>query len=149
MFKRLDVKFSETNSSTGGLPKIHMTKELFTYAIALADPYQNPFIDETIYHPEGVIVSTRTINGKPKTVYKPIDFGICNINDFGKGHQQYAQRLNLSNYYCFKNLDVDFEGYNSAENTTNIMFTINICNQTKKTTGEPCKNRAEILAKLN
>ena len=149
MFKRLDVKFSETNSSTGGLPKIHMTKELFTYAIALADPYQNPFIDETIYHPEGVIVSTRTINGKPKTVYKPIDFGICNINDFGKGHQQYAQRLNLSNYYCFKNLDVDFEGYNSAENTTNIMFTINICNQTKKTTGEPCKNRAEILARLN
>ena len=29
MFKRLDVSFSETNSSTGGLPKIHLNKELF------------------------------------------------------------------------------------------------------------------------
>ena len=132
MFKRLDVSFSETNSSTGGLPKIHLNKELFVYAIALSDNNQDPFIDETIYHPEGVIVSTKTINGKAIPDYKPIEFGICNINDFGKGHQQYAQRINLSNYYCFKNLDIDFEGYSSAENSTSIMVTINKCTPEKK-----------------
>ena len=148
MFKRLDVSFSETNSSTGGLPKIHLNKELFVYAIALADYKQDPFIDETIYHPEGMIVSTKTINGKQIPDIKPIEFGICNINDFGKGHQKYAQKFNLSNYYCLKNFDVDFEGYSSAENNTSIMFTINKCTPGKKT-GAPCKNDKEIETYLN
>ena len=55
MFKRQDVSFSETNSSTGGLPKIHLTKEIFTYGIALSDYNQNPFIDETIYKPSAML----------------------------------------------------------------------------------------------
>ena len=59
LFKRQDVSFSETNSSTGGLPKIHLTKEIFTYAIALSDYNQNPFIDETIYYPTGCYMESK------------------------------------------------------------------------------------------
>ena len=148
MFKRSDVSFSETNSSTGGLPKIQLNKELFTYAIALSDNYQKPFIDRGIYHPEGLIVFKRTINRVEQTYYLPLIFDICDINDFGKDHQKFAKNLNLSNFYCFKNLDVDFEGYSSAENSTQIMITINKCTADNNG-GYPCKSDEEIYSKLN
>ena len=148
MFKRVDVSFSETNSSTGGLPKIHMTKEIFTYALALADRENNPFIDETIYRPIGIVNIKRNINGEVKDDIQQIEFGVCNIDDFGKDHQQFAKKLNLSNYYCFKNLDIDFEGYSSAENSTTIIIQILKCKgQTQR--GEPCKNDDEIISKLD
>ena len=148
MFKRIDVSFSETNSSTGGLPKIHMTKEIFTYALALADRENNPFIDETIYRPIGIVNIKRNINGEVKDDIQQIEFGVCNIDDFGKDHQQFAKKLNLSNYYCFKNLDIDFEGYSSAENSTTIIIQILKCKgQTLR--GEPCKNDDEIISKLD
>ena len=95
MFKRVDVSFSETNSSTGGLPKIHMTKEIFTYALALADRENNPFIDETIYRPIGIVNTKRNINGEVKDDIQQIEFGVCNIDDFGKDHQQFAKKLNF------------------------------------------------------
>ena len=148
MFKRVDVSFSETNSSTGGLPKIHMTKEIFTYALALADRENNPFIDETIYRPIGIVNIKRNINGEVKDDIQQIEFGVCNIDDFGKDHQQFAKKLNLSNYYCFKNLDIDFEGYSSAENSTTIIIQILKCKgQTLR--GEPCKKDDEIISKLD
>ena len=148
MFKRIDVSFSETNSSTGGLPKIHMTKEIFTYALALADRENKPFIDETIYRPIGIVNIKRNINGEVKDDIQQIEFGVCNIDDFGKDHQQFAKKLNLSNYYCFKNLDIDFEGYSSAENSTTIIIQILKCKgQTLR--GEPCKNDDEIISKLD
>ena len=148
MFKRVDVSFSETNSSTGGLPKIHMTKEIFTYALALADRENNPFIDETIYRPIGIVNTKRNINGEVKDDIQQIEFGVCNIDDFGKDHQQFAKKLNLSNYYCFKNLDIDFEGYSSAENSTTIIIQILKCKgQTLR--GEPCKKDDEIISKLD
>lgn len=148
MFKRVDVSFSETNSSTGGLPKIHMTKEIFTYALALADRENNPFIDETIYRPIGIVNIKRNINGEVKDDIQQVEFGVCNIDDFGKDHQQFAKKLNLSNYYCFKNLDIDFEGYSSAENSTTIIIQILKCKgQTLR--GEPCKKDDEIISKLD
>ena len=64
MFKRQDVNFSETNSSTGGLPKIHLTKEILTYGLALANYNQEPFIDESIYYPTAYLTGKKTINGK-------------------------------------------------------------------------------------
>ena len=148
MFKRVDVSFSETNSSTGGLPKIHMTKEIFTYALALADRENNPFIDETIYRPIGIVNIKRNMNGEVKDIIQQVEFGVCNIDDFGKDHQQFAKKLNLSNYYCFKNLDIDFEGYSSAENSTTIIIQILKCKgQTLR--GEPCKKDDEIISKLD
>ena len=148
MFKRVDVSFSETNSSTGGLPKIHMTKEIFTYALALADRENNPFIDETIYRPIGIVNIKRNINGEVKDDIQQVEFGVCNIDDFGKDHQQFAKKLNLSNYYCFKNLDIDFEGYSSAENSTTIIIQILKCKgQTLR--GEPCKKDDEVISKLD
>jgi hypothetical protein len=148
MFKRLDVSFSETNSSTGGLPKIHLNKELFTYGLALSDDYGFPIYDETIYFPEAFLVGKRTINGIPQPIYAPIDFGICDINDFGKNFQQFTTSLDLKKYYCFKNLDIDFEGYTSAENFTSILINIKRC-KIKDKYGNPCKDDTIIDSALN
>jgi hypothetical protein len=148
MFKRLDVSFSETNSSTGGLPKIHLNKELFTYGLALSDDHGFPIYDETIYYPEAFLVGKRTINGIPQKIYAPIDFGICDINDFGKNFQQFTTSLDLKKYYCFKNLDIDFEGYSSAENFTSILINIKRC-KIKDKYGNPCKDDTIIDSALN
>jgi len=148
MFKRLDVSFSETNSSTGGLPKIHLNKELFTYGLALSDDHGFPIYDETIYFPEAFLVGKRTINGIPQPIYAPIDFGICDINDFGKNFQQFTTSLDLKKYYCFKNLDIDFEGYTSAENFTSILINIKRC-KIKDKYGNPCKDDTIIDSALN
>ena len=148
MFKRLDVSFSETNSSTGGLPKIHLNKELFTYGLALSDDYGFPIFDETIYFPEAFLVGKRTINGIPQPIYSPIEFGICDINDFGKNFQQFTSSLDLKKYYCFKNLDIDFEGYSSAENFTSILINIKRC-KIKDKYGNPCKDDTIIDSALN
>ena len=148
MFKRLDVSFSETNSSTGGLPKIHLNKELFTYGLALSDDYGFPIFDETIYFPEAFLVGKRTINGIPQPIYAPIEFGICDINDFGKNFQQFTTSLDLKKYYCFKNLDIDFEGYSSAENFTSILINIKRC-KIKDKYGNPCKDDTIIDSALN
>ena len=148
MFKRLDVSFSETNSSTGGLPKIHLTKEIFTYGMALTDYNQIPFIDETIYKPYALLYGKLTINGKEEQVMKEIEFDICTIDDFGEKYKKYASKYNLSNYYCFKNFDVELEGYSSAENNTYIMIQINKC-MGKTRFNEPCKDPQIIKDKLD
>ena len=148
MFKRLDVSFSETNSSTGGLPKIHLTKEIFTYGLALSDYNQNPFIDETIYKPYALLYGKKTINGVEEPIMKEIEFDICTIDDFGIKYQKYASKFNLSNFYCFKNFDVELEGYSSAENNTYIMIQINKCTG-KTRLNEPCKDPQTIKDNLD
>ena len=148
MFKRQDVSFSETNSSTGGLPKIHLTKEIFTYGIALSDYNQNPFIDETIYKPSAMLYGKKTINGIEVPVFKTIEFGICTIDDFGENYKQYASKYNLSNFYCFKNFDIELEGYSSAENNTYIIISINKC-MNFAPNGQPCQDPSIIEDRLN
>ena len=139
MFKRQDVNFSETNSSTGGLPKIHLTKEIFTYGIALADRRNIPFIDETIYYPTALLTGKKTINGEEIPVEKEIKFDICTIDDFGDNYKAFTNKVNLSNFYCFKNFDVELEGYSSAENNTYILIYINRC-LGKSPKGLDCKD---------
>ena len=148
MFKRQDVNFSETNSSTGGLPKIHLTKELFTYGLALANRDQEPFIDESIYYPTAYLTGKKTINGKEEQVNEEIKFGICTIDDFGDKYKAFASKYNLSNFYCFKNFDVELEGYSSAENNTYIQIFINRCTQPSPK-GIVCKDSDTIESALN
>ena len=146
MFQRLDVSFSETNSSIGGLPKIHLTKEIFLYSFALLDDKQNPYIDTSIYFPVAKLATTKTINGEKVTNTSDLDIGPCEIDDFGKNYQKYASRYNVSNFYCFKNFDVEFEGYSSAENSTTIVLIINKC---IPGLGLPCKDPDIVEKSLN
>ena len=88
MFQRLDVSFSETNSSIGGLPKIHLTKEIFLYSFALLDDKQNPYIDTSIYFPVAKLAITKTVNGEKVTNTSDLDIGPCEIDDFGKNYQK-------------------------------------------------------------
>ena len=148
MFKRQDVNFSETNSSTGGLPKIHLTKEILTYGLALANYNQEPFIDESIYYPTAYLTGKKIINGKEEPVNEEIKFGICTIDDFGDKYKAFASKYNLSNFYCFKNFDVELEGYSSAENNTYIQIFINRCTDPSPK-GIDCKAPETIESALN
>ena len=56
--------------------------------------------------------------------------------------------MDLNKYYCFKNFDVDFEGYIAAENFTTIIINIKKCVGTTKD-GIPCKNDSEIYNSMN
>ena len=148
MFKRVDVSFSETNGSTGGLPFIHLTKENFIFGLSVVDEFLQPLFDETIYSVEGNLKGVETIKGVPKPIDIPIIFDRCDINDFGKNFQKFTKSINLNYYYCPKNFDVNFEGYNSAENFTSIIITLKKCkNKTKD--GTPCKNDTEIKNRIN
>ena len=148
MFKRLDVSFSETNGSTGGLPFIHLNKENFIFGLSVVNEYMQPLFDETIYSVVGNIKGVETINGQKKAIDIPITFDKCDINDFGKNFQRFTNVIELSKYYCPKNFEANFEGYNSAENFTSIIITLKKCvNKTKN--GEQCKNDTEIENAIN
>ena len=147
MFKRQDVSFSETNSSIGELPNIHVNKEKFLYAFSLLDDKQKPYIDRSIYEPLAFAeITTTTEDGIKETNRKMIDVDICTKDDFGKNYQKYLSSYNLSNFYCFKNFDITFEGYSGAVNNTNIILTINRCNSRSPV---ECKTREEIKEKLD
>jgi len=148
MLKRMDVSFSETNGSTGGLPKIHLNKHSFTYGLALSDDYGNPVINESIYYPTAFLTGKQTINGNMVTINIPIEFGICDINDFGVNFKQFTSSLNLNQYYCLKNFDIDLEGYSAAENFTSIIININKC-QEKTRNNLPCLDDSEINNRLD
>ena len=149
MFKRMDVSFSETNNSSGGLPKIHLNKNLFTYGLALSNDLGLPVHDETLYFPEAYLVGKRTVNGIPEGINISIPFGRCTLDDFGPNFQKFTKNMPfLEDYYCFKNFDIDFEGYSSAENFTSIIINIKKCvGQTSD--GKVCQNETEINNKLN
>ena len=143
MFKRQDVSFSETNGSTGGLPKIHLNKNSFSFGLALSDQYGFPYINESIYYPTAFLVGKKTINGRIEPINKTIEFGKCELNDFGDEYKKFTSSMNLNQYYCFKNFDIDFEGYSSAENVTSIVVNINRCiGKTKN--NDPCLTKDEI-----
>ena len=148
MLKRMDVSFSETNGSTGGLPKIHLNKHSFTYGLALSDDYGNPVINESIYYPTAFLTGKQTINGNMAPINIPIEFGICDINDFGENFKQFTSSLNLNQYYCLKNFDIDLEGYSAAENFTSIIININKC-QEKTKNNLPCLDDSEINNRLD
>ena len=148
MFNRLDVTFSETNGSTGGLPSIHLNKEIFSYGLALEGPGGIPLLDEEIYNAEVILTGLKTINGIPNPIYHKIPFEKCDINDFGENFKKFTKTMNLEQFYCIKNFDHDLEGYTAAENFTTLIININKChNQTRD--HRPCKNDTEIKNALN
>ena len=147
MINRADVSFQETNSSTGGLPKLKVNKETFVYALSMLDEWEMPYINEKIYFPTADLVVKKVINNQKISYTQRIDMGRCTIDDFGKNFHQYASKLQLDQFYCFKNFEVEFEGYSSAENFTMIQIVINKCNITTAD-GRTCESISDIENKL-
>ena len=148
MFNRLDASFTETNGSTGGLPNIHLNKEIFTYGLALSDAYGQPVFDETIYKPEAFLVGMKTIKGQIHPINRTIRFERCEITDFGQNFKKFTAKMDLTRYYCLKDFDAEFEGYTAAENFTTLIINLKRCvGQTSD--GRPCKNDTEIDNALN
>ena len=148
MFNRLDVTFSETNGSTGGLPSIHLNKEIFSYGLALEGLGGMPLLDEEIYNAEVILTGLKTINGIPNQIYHKIPFEKCDINDFGENFKKFTKTMNLEQFYCIKNFDHDLEGYTAAENFTTLIININKCHHQTRD-HRPCKNDTEIKNALD
>ena len=148
MFKRADVSFSETNGSTGGLPKIHLNKGDYMYGLALSDDNGDPVYNESIYFPTAYLVGKKTVNGNVEPINIPIEFGVCDIDDFGENFKKFTSSMNLNQFYCLKNLDIELEGYSAAENFTSITISVNKCYEKTKN-NIPCLNESEINGRLN
>ena len=148
MFKRADVSFSETNGSTGGLPKIHLNKGDYMYGLALSDDNGDPIYNESIYFPTAYLVGKKTVNGNVEPINIPIEFGVCDIDDFGENFKKFTSSMNLNQFYCLKNLDIELEGYSAAENFTSITISVNKCYEKTKN-NIPCLNESEINGRLN
>ena len=125
-----------------------MNKEVFIYGLALSNEYGLPINEETIYYPEAYLVGKVTVNGKVEGINISLPFGRCTLDDFGENFKKFVKDMPLLNeYYCFKNFDIDFEGYSSAENFTSILINIKKCEN--KTGQAPCKDEEEIRNSLN
>ena len=90
MINRVDVTFYDTNSYTGEIPSIHLTKENFYGAFTLLDPINNftPYINPSVYTLDGELVSQVKVNGKWETTRKTVTFKPCQLSDFGSKYQK-------------------------------------------------------------
>ena len=148
MFNRTDVSFSEINSSEPA--KMTITKDSFTFGIALADANNNPIIDDEIYSPMIIMNSKVTVGDKPVSDTIELGCDFCNKDDFGEDFQQYLGKLNLTQYYCLKHdntKNIYLEGYPSADNYSSITIMINYCLGYTRD-GRPCKDPETIKQRL-
>ena len=76
--------------------KIHLNKEDFMYGLALSDDYGQPVLNESIYYPTAFLVGKRMVNGQMKAINESIEFGVCNINDFGDNFKKFTSSMNLN-----------------------------------------------------
>ena len=148
MFNRTDVSFSEINSSEP--TKMTITKDSFTFGIALADANNNPIIDDEIYSPMIIMNSKVTVGDEPVSDRIELGCDFCNKDDFGEDFQQYLGKLNLNQYYCLKHdntKNIYLEGYPSADNYSSITIMINYCFGYTRD-GRPCKDPETIKQRL-
>ena len=134
MINRVDVTFYDTNSYTGEIPSIHLTKENFYGAFTLLDPINNftPYINPSVYTLDGELVSQVKVNGKWETTRKTVTFKPCQLSDFGSKYQKIFSKQNLTGYICPQDLDFVMEGYNTLDRYSYISMKIN-----------PCRNSSE------
>ena len=140
MVKKLDIDFYETYSFIG-TPSIALNGENFYAGFSVGG-----IMDEGIYYPEFEYwVETRTDGIKNEPYVKKIDLEVCNLEKFGKKHQELFKDKPLKNFYCIKKVEEDLIGYGSLDNFSYYYIKIYPCIGSRPD-GSPCKPIEEVTA---
>ena len=106
MLKRVDVTFYDTFTYAPKPPQVPITHDNFYLAFALEDPdTYDPFINEGVYFPKGYFKRAEMIGDTFEWKEIPIEIERCQREKFGKSYQEVFEHIDLSGYYCFKDLN--------------------------------------------
>ena len=138
MIKKLDIDFYETYSFTG-IPSISLNNQNFYAGFSLGGK-----VDKQIYYPKfQYYVESRTGGIKNDPIVKNIDLEICQLEKFGKDHQELFKDKPLQNFYCVKEIQEDLIGYGSLDTFSYYYIMIYPCIGTHPD-GTACKPIDEV-----
>ena len=106
MLKRVDVTFYDTFTYAPKPPQVPITHDNFYVAFALEDPDSyDPFIDEGVYIPKAYFKRAEMNGDAFEWKEIPLEIEKCQIEKFGKLYQEVFKHIDLTNYYCFKDIN--------------------------------------------
>ena len=106
MLKRVDVTFYDTFTYAAKPPQVPITHDNFYLAFALQDPETyDPFIDEGVYIPKGYFKRGEMKGDSFEWKEIPLEIERCQIEKFGQSYQKVFEHIDLTNYYCFKDIN--------------------------------------------
>ena len=145
--KKFTIITSETNPE--GIESIKLTKNTFYFTFYLQDPISyEPVLDESIYYPKVYYKSAKR-NNKEGFIWteKSLEFGNCELKDFGEEFQKLFINYNLKNMYCIKNLNELITGFFTKDEYSFIFVEFYECKNTTEKFN--CKSENEINYYLN
>ena len=138
MIQKVDIDFYETNAFSG-TPSIALNNENFYAGFSIGG-----MIDKTLYYPAiQYWVETRTEGIKNDPIVKNIELEICQLEKFGKKHQDLYKDKPLENFYCIKDIQEDLIGYGSLDTFSYYYIMIFPCIGTHPD-GTQCKPIDEV-----
>ena len=106
MVKRMDVTFYDTFTYAPSPPQVPITHNNFYIAFALEDPATyNPFINEGVYIPKAYFKRAEMKGEEFEWKVVPLEIERCQLSKFGAIYQDVFARVDLNNYYCFKDIN--------------------------------------------
>ena len=138
MIQKVDIDFYETNAFSG-TPSIALNNENFYAGFSIGG-----MIDKTLYYPAiQYWVETRTEGIKNDPIVKNIELEVCQLEKFGKKHQDLYKDKPLENFYCIKDIQEDLIGYGSLDTFSYYYIMIFPCIGTHPD-GTQCKPIDEV-----
>ena len=127
-----------------GIESIELSNNTFYFNFALEDPITyKPFIDESIYYPKIYYkLAQRDVNEGFIWIEKILDYGPCELNDFGKNYHKFFISHNLSNYYCIKNLNETIKGVFHKNEYSFVFVELFQCKNSSEKNN--CKSQSQI-----
>ena len=127
-----------------GIESIELSNNTFYFNFALEDPITyKPFIDESIYYPKIYYkLAKRDVNEGFIWIEKILDYGPCELNDFGKNYHKFFISHNLSNYYCIKNLNETIKGVFQKNEYSFVFVELFQCKNSSEKNN--CKSQSQI-----
>ena len=137
---RVLPKVIETERAIKNNDIIYLSKEQFLFIFTLSNNFNylnpNSYLDINLYMKtiENNVISSN-----------PIELGICKLNDFPNGNNDYSSNLDIGNFICAKNLNKNYyiKGVDKFNKYSYLELVINTCSKNN------CKTEDEIESILN
>ena len=146
---KTDSMFYDTISYNDKPPSIQLSRENFYGGFALQNDNYDPIYDETIYYAKAYFKEKDRTNSDNwiEESYN-IELERCNKNKFGKLYKDIYGKMNLNNYYCFKDVNQTLKGHYSYNIYSYFYIQLFPCKNTTKNNNK-CKPKEVIDSYLN